>query len=146
MTDNNLSEKSDSASETSEQANSEQELWPSPGQKLKKLREELGYSREKVSQSLYMTVHYVTALENDSYEKLPGHTFIKGYYKAYAEFLGADVEQILNYYLKQVESSTQQDMQQAQAIESRNRNKAILWVAVIVVLLSVIAAAFWISS
>ena len=143
MTDINLSEKSDSASDTSEQVHGEQDLWPSPGQKLKKLREELGYSREKVSQALYMTVHYVTALENDNYEKLPGHTFIKGYYKSYAEFLGADVEQILNYYLKQVENSIKQNLQQAQVVESQNRNKTILWVAAIVVLVSVIGAGFW---
>jgi cytoskeleton protein RodZ len=146
MTDTNLTENTETGSEASEQNNAEQNLWPSPGQKLKNLREDLGYSKEKVSEALYMTVHYVTALENDTYEKLPGHTFIKGYYKAYAEFLGADTEQILNYYLKNVENTANQDMQEAQAVESRNRNKAILWVIGVLVVIVVIGGAFWASS
>tara|TARA_R110000772_G_scaffold136584_2_gene245365 strand:- start:92 stop:565 length:474 start_codon:yes stop_codon:yes gene_type:complete len=124
--------------------NTEQVLWPSPGLKLKKLREELGYSREKVAQSLYITVHYVTALENDDYGKLPGHTFIKGYYKSYATFLKADPEAILNCYLKFIAYTDDQDKQEAEAEESRNRNKTMFWVIAAAVILAVISGAvFW---
>ncbi|MBN4053520.1 helix-turn-helix domain-containing protein [Haliea sp. AH-315-K21] len=142
MTDTNLNEETDFTSEASESASSEQKLWPSAGQKLKKLREELGYSREKVAQSLYITVHYVEALEHDNYAKLPGHPFVKGYYKAYANFLGADTDQLLNYYLNHVENSINQGVQETQTVEPGNRNKSILWIAVVIVLIGALAGAF----
>jgi cytoskeleton protein RodZ len=145
MTDLNLNEEPAKASELSEPVNSEQdeqELWASPGQELMNLREELGYSREEVSQALYITTDYVRALENDNYAKLPGHTFIKGYYKAYAEFIGGDAEQVLNSYLKNIEHSDQ-SKQEADAVESSNRNKAVLWGVAVVFLLIVLGGAFW---
>lgn len=142
MTDTNINHASEVDSEEQESPDNEQELWPSPGKQLKKLREELGFSPGKVSESLYITSHYVKALEEDNYAKLPGHTFIKGYYKAYAEFLNADTEQILTYYLKSIENSSNQNSQDAQAEESRNRNKTIFWTAIAVVVISVFVGAF----
>ena len=138
----------DDTNETESEAgineNTEQGLWPSPGLKLKKLREELGYSREKVAQSLYITVHYVTALEDDNYAKLPSHTFIKGYYKSYAAFLKADPEAILSCYLKCIAYANDQDKQVADAEESRNRNKTVFWVVAGAVLLTlIIGGVFW---
>lgn len=141
--ENLVDEAADNAETTT--GNSEQGLWPSPGLRLKKLREELGYSREKVAQSLYMTVHYVTALENDDYAKLPGHTFIKGYYKSYAKFLKMDPEDVLNCYLKFIEYTDDQDKQDAEAEESRNRHITTFWVITAVVLLAGIAGGiFWV--
>lgn len=144
MTDQNLHTESEQNLEQVASENSdEQALWPSPGKMLKKLREEYGYSPEKVSQSLYITAHYVKALEDDNYSKLPGHTFIKGYYKAYAEFLGADTEHVLNCYLNYLENSSQEGTQAAQADEIKNRNKSILWVTALIVLIGVIAGGIW---
>jgi len=145
MTDLNLNEEPTKASKLSEPVNSEQveqELWTSPGQELMNLREELGYSREKVSQALYITTDYVKALENGNYAKLPGHTFIKGYYKAYAEFIGGDAEQVLNSYLKNIEPSDQ-SKQEADTVKFSNQNKAVLWRAAVVFLLIVLGGAFW---
>ncbi len=146
MTDQNLQAESEKNSGQLESAKNEQAECSSPGEILKKLREELGYSPEKVSQSLYITSHYVKALEDDNYSKLPGHTFIKGYYKAYAEFIGADTEQVLNCYLNHLENSTKQDTEEAQADEIKNRNKSILWVSVVIVLIGVIAGGIWMMS
>ena len=146
MTDQHIQTESEKDSEQLDPANSDQELWPSPGKILKKLREELGYSPQKVSQSLYITADYVVALENDNYSKLPGHTFIKGYYRVYAEFLGADTEQVLNCYLKHLENSAEQDTQEAQADEIKNRKKSILWVSVVIVLIAVIVGGVWMMS
>lgn len=146
MNNQNSTTESEKDTELKESLNGEQELWPSPGKMLKSLREDLGYSPEKVSESIYITAHYVKALEDDNYEKLPGHTFIKGYYKAYAEFLGADIEHVLNCYVNYLENSSQQDTQEAQADEIKNRNKSILWVSAGVVLLVLIAAGIWMMS
>ncbi|MDG2090385.1 MAG: helix-turn-helix transcriptional regulator [Gammaproteobacteria bacterium] len=142
MTDTNLTETSELDSTIVESANSEQDQLPSPGQELKKLREELGYSYGKVSESIYITAHYVKALEDDDYEKLPGQPFIKGYYKAYAEFLRADTEQIINSYLSCVEKFNNQNTQDDQTEDSKNRNKTILWTAVVVVVIGALAGIF----
>jgi len=145
MTDPNSNEQAENPV-PSDTIESEQDLWPSPGQSVKTLRKELGYSREEVAQSLYITVHYVKALENDDYAKLPGQPFIKGYYKAYASFLGVDTDQVLKSYMKFVEHSVNQDMQEAQAVESRSRNKTIKWIVIVAVLLGLIGGASWMMS
>lgn len=76
----------------------EQNRGPSPGQTLKRLREELGLSHARVAESLHLTVRYVKALENDEYQKLPGKIFVKGYFKSYAMLVKADVEDIVACY------------------------------------------------
>jgi len=58
------------------------EPWPSPGRKLRELRESLGLTQGQVGESLHLTMHYINALENDLYEKLPGRTFAKDYLKS----------------------------------------------------------------
>jgi cytoskeleton protein RodZ len=66
-----------------------------PGEYLRKLREEKGHSYAIVGSALHLTVHYIKALESDDYGKLPGLTFVKGYLRAYARFLGGDVDRVL---------------------------------------------------
>ena len=142
MTDTSLTEASELNSEISDSADSEQEQFPSPGRELKKLREKLGYSHEKVSEALYMTKGYVSALEDDNYTNLPGHTFIKGYYKAYAKFLGADTEKILNIYLKCLENDRSTSVQDVPIKEPENHNKIILWIAIVVAMIAVLAVVY----
>ena len=76
--------------------------WPSPGQKMKNIREEMGLSYAHVAEALHMTSHYVRSLESDQYDKLPGKTFVKGYFKAYARLLDADVDEVLECYKQYV--------------------------------------------
>jgi cytoskeletal protein RodZ len=117
----------------------ERALWPSPGAKLKKLREDLGYSREKISESLYITVHYVKALENDDFDKLPGMTFAKGYIRSYAQFLRADVEDILNCYENFIRAGEDTSKQETEALKARGNKQVIIWILLAVVLLVLLA-------
>jgi len=71
---------------------------PSPGQKLQKLREERGLSHHRVAEALHMTAHYVKLLESNQYDKLPGKTFVKGYFKAYARLLDTNVDEVMQCY------------------------------------------------
>jgi cytoskeleton protein RodZ len=116
----------------------ERDLWPSPGAKLKKLREEMGCSLERVSESLYITVHYVKALENDEYNKLPGATFTKGYFKSYAQFLGADVDEVLTCYQNFVTASEDSVKQENEARKAKSNKKIIVWVLLAFILLAVV--------
>lgn len=74
------------------------EPWPSPGRMLRQLRESRGMSQAQVGDSLHLTIHYINALENDQYQKLPGMTFAKGYLKTYAALLGGDVDEVVERF------------------------------------------------
>ncbi|HWK54768.1 MAG TPA: RodZ domain-containing protein [Hyphomicrobiales bacterium] len=70
----------------------------SPGLMVRTQRESAGLSQQAISEALHLTVHYIKALENDEYGKLPGLTFVKGYFRAYSRFLGMDVDAVLACY------------------------------------------------
>ena len=56
------------------------------GDILQRQRQRLGLNEKEVANKLHITMHYVKALETNSYEKLPGAVFAKGYLKSYALF------------------------------------------------------------
>ena len=68
------------------------------GDVLQRQRQHLGLNEREVADQLHITIHYVKALESNSYEKLPGAIFAKGYLKSYALFLGLDVEGLMSRY------------------------------------------------
>jgi cytoskeleton protein RodZ len=69
-----------------------------PGEMLRTQRESAGLTLQAVSEALHLTVHYIKSLENDEYAKLPGLTFVKGYFRAYARYLRMDVDAVLANY------------------------------------------------
>jgi cytoskeleton protein RodZ len=75
-------------------------LHDTAGMILRKARESANLTHAAVGEALHLTVHYIKALENDDYSKLPGATFVKGYLRAYARFLKLDVNAVLASYEK----------------------------------------------
>ncbi len=67
----------------------------SAGEMLRVAREAKGLSEKAVADRLHITVHYVKALENDQFEKLPGVVFARGYLKSYADLVGVEREELL---------------------------------------------------
>ncbi len=125
-------------------ADDELALWPSPGEKVRKMREDLGYSVEKVAESLYITAHYVKALEKNEFDKLPSLTFVKGYYKAYATFLGADVDELVSCFVNYKKAFEARDEQEAIARESENKSQLLIWMSISgVIVILAIALVFW---
>jgi hypothetical protein len=62
------------------------------GQTLREAREGRGISLEEVAQSTKIRLEYLAALEGDDFERLPHHTFSRGFVRAYAEVVGLDPE------------------------------------------------------
>ncbi|MDP4709090.1 MAG: helix-turn-helix domain-containing protein [Rickettsiaceae bacterium] len=58
--------------------------------KLKEAREAAGYSIEELSKILKIRKQYLTDLEEEVYDNIPGQVYIDGYTKIYYEFLGLD--------------------------------------------------------
>lgn len=61
-----------------------------PGETLRQARESNGWSLAEVALKLHLTVTSLSNLEAGAFDKLPGHTFARGYIRAYAKLLGMD--------------------------------------------------------
>ncbi|MDI3271106.1 RodZ family helix-turn-helix domain-containing protein [Pseudomonas sp. AL03] len=61
-----------------------------PGETLRQARESNGWSLAEVALKLNLTVNSLSNLETGAFDKLPGHTFARGYIRAYAKLLGMD--------------------------------------------------------
>ncbi len=61
-----------------------------PGETLRQARESRDWSQAEVAHKLNLTVSSLNNLETGAFDKLPGHTFARGYIRAYAKLLDMD--------------------------------------------------------
>ena len=61
-----------------------------PGETLRQARESNGWTLAEVALKLNLTASSLSNLETGAFDKLPGHTFARGYIRAYAKLLGMD--------------------------------------------------------
>ncbi|WP_430446472.1 MAG: helix-turn-helix domain-containing protein [Pseudomonas piscis] len=61
-----------------------------PGETLRQARESNGWALADVAHKLNLTVSSLSNLEAGAFDKLPGHTFARGYIRAYAKLLDMD--------------------------------------------------------
>src|SRR5512145_1743698 len=66
------------------------------GQKLKEAREDQRLTIEKVFEATRIRLQYLQALEDDDLSIMPSAVQARGYLRNYAEFLGLDVEKLLD--------------------------------------------------
>lgn len=92
----------------------------SPGAMLAAQRETLELSIQQVADQLNLTMHFVRALESDSYEKLPGEVFVRGYIRAYSNLLRLDPVQLLLIF---DEFTSQKIARKEEAIKRRDRRR-----------------------
>lgn len=69
-----------------------------PGETLRQAREARGWSVPDVAVQLNLTPQRLALLEAGDFDKLPGHTFARGYVRAYAKLLGLDQSRIVIEY------------------------------------------------
>lgn len=61
-----------------------------PGDTLRQAREAAGLRVADIARDLNLTEHVLRLVEAGEFERLPGHTFARGYVRAYAKRLGLD--------------------------------------------------------
>ena len=66
-----------------------------PGETLRKARESKNLAQADVAQQLNLTLRALTQVEAGAFDKLPGHTFARGYIRAYAKFLELDQDRMV---------------------------------------------------
>lgn len=69
-----------------------------PGQLLQQGRDDKGLSLTEVAEHLKLPETTIAALEQDQFDQLPTGTFIRGYYRAYAQFVGLDYVRLTQLY------------------------------------------------
>ncbi len=66
-----------------------------PGIMLREAREAAGIDQRTLAEELYLTLHYVQAIEEGDFSRLPGATFLRGYLRSYARRLGIPESRVI---------------------------------------------------
>jgi len=66
-----------------------------PGETLRKVRESKSLALGDVAAQLNLTAQALRNLEAGEFERLPGHTFARGYVRAYAKLMGLDPNRLV---------------------------------------------------
>lgn len=66
-----------------------------PGETLRKARESRGWTIAEVAAQLNLTPQRLNQVEQGAFDKLPGHTFARGYVRAYAKLLDVDQNRLV---------------------------------------------------
>ncbi len=69
-----------------------------PGETLRKAREIKDWSLADVAAQLNLTTQRLSQLEAGAFDQLPGHTFARGYVRAYAKLLGMDQTHVVQEF------------------------------------------------
>ncbi|WP_028595514.1 helix-turn-helix domain-containing protein [Paenibacillus assamensis] len=88
------------------------------GQMLKKARLEKGLSLDDVQEATKIRRRYLEAIEEGDYKVLPGSFYVRAFVKTYAETVGLNPDEILQYY-----RNTMPVEEQEQPVEPMIRNK-----------------------
>lgn len=68
------------------------------GTYLSSAREAKGIDLHDAAQQTRISVHYLKAMEEEDFSRLPGEVFVKGFLKSYARFLNLDEGEVMKRY------------------------------------------------
>jgi cytoskeletal protein RodZ len=68
------------------------------GEQLKNFRSEGRVTLHEVSRETKIPLKYIEMIEEGKYDSLPPDVYVKGFLKAYADFLGVDAKKIIKLY------------------------------------------------
>lgn len=72
------------------------------GEKLRRAREERGFTLSEVAEQTRISSLYLESIENDDYKILPGGIFNKGFVKSFAKFVGLNEQEALEDYTRMI--------------------------------------------
>ena len=77
------------------------------GATLREARVRRRLTLQQVEEDTKIRVKYVQAMENEDFEVMPGPTYVKGFLRSYAAYLGLDARIILDEYRSRIEPNVQ---------------------------------------
>ncbi|ABW67512.1 helix-turn-helix domain-containing protein [Desulfosudis oleivorans] len=90
------------------------------GRYLRQCRLQRGLRIEDLSRELKITKETLTAIEDEAYARFPDTVFIKGFLKAFAKSVGADIDQVMQSYTHEMRLFRHSAAAEA-TIETENR-------------------------
>ena len=95
------------------------------------------YSLDDVQQSLHFRERYLTALEDEHWDLLPGEAYTKGFLRTYAEFLGLDGTLFIDEFNERVAAEEEQAIVPESLAPRRKRSRLLVRAIVGVFVLAV---------
>jgi transcriptional regulator with XRE-family HTH domain len=111
------------------------------GPSLREARTRRGLSLDDVASGLRIRERYVTALEEERWELLPGEAYTKGFLRMYAEFLGLNGSLYIDEYNERVAAHEDEPFMLESIAPSRRRRGFLVRTIVGVVAVGAIVAA-----
>jgi cytoskeleton protein RodZ len=111
------------------------------GASLREARTRRGLSLDDVTTGLRIRERYVTALEDERWELMPGEAYAKGFLRMYAEFLGLDGGLYVDEYNERVAGHGEEALVPDSLAPSKGRSRLLTRTIVGVVAVAVVVAA-----
>lgn len=123
------------------------------GEELRKAREQKKLTIEKVVKQLHLKKDHIIAIEHDDYSNILSLSYVRGYIRNYAKFLGLNVDEILAKFdalglTEEKPSPLNNEFLAYANIEKKHkRDHKFRWIGLIIfVLIVIIVAIIWQSS
>ena len=122
----------------------EHQIMDKPGAQLAFLREKKGLTPEYVAGKLHLRTQLIGLLESDNYAQLPQAVFVKGYIRAYANFLGVAPEPLIESFNQVFIDDQKMERTLWQSRRTPNSHERIVrWVTGLIVVTAVISLTVW---
>ena len=110
------------------------------GERFRRQRELQAIPLSEVAAKTHIGTRLLQAIEEESYERLPGGIFNKSFIRQYAEYLGLDPEQAVRDYVRSTAGRLTQQMTtpEPRAAFVRDGGRSMTWVAVAAVVVAVV--------
>lgn len=93
------------------------------GDSLREARTRRGLSAADVQKGIRIRERYLTALEEEKWELLPGDAYTKGFLRTYAEFLGLDGNLYVDEYNTRISSHDEERQLVPQSLTAAHRKR-----------------------
>jgi cytoskeleton protein RodZ len=115
------------------------------GATLRQARESRGLTVDEAAQALRLSARIVTALEECAFERLPGPTYVRGYLRNYAQFLGLAPQPLVDAYGRLPQATQQVDMTAPAPVRQVTSSDMLvrLGTGVVVLVMFGLAALWW---
>ena len=111
------------------------------GEKLKKAREEKGFSHDQVARDTHIAKRFIVALEMEDFTAFPGDPYLIGFLRNYADFLGLEPAELISLY-KNIKIQ-EQPAPMEELLEKRFSPKPLLIGAAVLAAAAVIGLGVW---
>ena len=111
------------------------------GASLREARTRRGLSLDDVTAGLRIRERYVTALEDERWELLPGEAYAKGFLRMYAEFLGLDGSLYVDEYNERVAAHAEEALVPDSLAPRKGKSRLLFRTIVGVVVVGALVAA-----